>query len=128
MSHASIAWLAWAALVLSSAPAAAERIELDLRGAVERARRAAPEAIAALRRIREAEARLVGASVLFDTNPALEGGAGPRLTSGRPIDADVRLEQELEPGRRGARRGAARAEIAHARAEADVSLRELDLG
>jgi outer membrane protein, heavy metal efflux system len=138
MSHVSYAWLAGAALLLSSAaPAAAERIELDLRAAMERAQRAAPDAIAARAHVREAEA-VLGGSVFLESNPAIEGGAGPRLTAGRPIgageperagraiDAEVRIEQALEPGRRGARRGVARAEVGHARAEADVALRELE--
>lgn len=123
----SFARLTAAALALHSATASAEAIDIDLHGAVERAHRAAPEAIAARGRIREAEAGVIGAEVTFTTNPEIEGGAGPRFTGGRPVDAELRIEQELEPWRHSPRRQVARAEVAKATADADVSLRELDL-
>jgi cobalt-zinc-cadmium efflux system outer membrane protein len=127
MSHVSIARLALAALFLRSLPAFAEQVDLDLRGALDRAHRAAPEAVAARGRVAEAEAGLVGAGVAFTANPELEAGAGPRLLSGHPLDAELRIAQDLEPWRRAPRREVARAEVAHARAEGDASLRELDL-
>src|SRR5689334_23380869 len=122
MSAVPIARLIVAALVfpvvhLHAAPARAESLELDLRGALERARRAAPEAIAARGDIAIAEAARAGAELAFTTNPEVEVGAGPRLISDRPIDVEARLEQSLEPWRRGARRRHARAELAHAVAE-----------
>jgi outer membrane protein, heavy metal efflux system len=127
MSHVPIARLAVAALALHSLSAAAGPVEIDLRGALDRAHRAAPEAVAARGHIAEAEAGVRGANVAFTTNPELEGGAGPRLTASRPLDAEVRLEQDLEPGRRGPRRQLAGAELRQARAELDRALRELDL-
>src|SRR5689334_2214106 len=111
MSHVPIARLVLAALVLLSPPASAERIEIDLHGALEAAHRAAPGAAAARGRIAEAEAGVVGAGVVFIANPELEGGAGPRLIEGRPLDAALRLEQDLEPWRRGPRREVARAAV-----------------
>ena len=131
MSAVPIARLIVAALVfpvlhLHAAPAVAESLEIDLPGAIERARRAAPEAIAARGDIAIAEAARVGAELAFTTNPEIEVGAGPRLISDRPIDVEARLEQSLEPGRRGARRRHARAELAHAVADAGRGLRALD--
>ncbi|HEU4733314.1 MAG TPA: TolC family protein [Kofleriaceae bacterium] len=119
-------WIA-AALVLHSLPAFSEPIELDLRGALDRAHRVAPEAIAARGRVAEARALVIGAGLPFTSNPEVEIGAGPRLTTDRPIDADARIEQSLEPGRRGARRGLARAEVDRAQALAAAAVRELDL-
>lgn len=127
MSHVPIARLTMAALVLHSMPAAAESIEVDLRAALERAHRGAPDAIAARGRIAQAEAALAGADVLFTANPDIEAGAGPRFIAGRKLDLDVRVEQNLEPWRRDPRRRVARAELAYTRAEAGVLLRELDL-
>lgn len=122
-----VARLTMAALALSSFPAAAENLELDLRGAVERAHRFAPEAAAARGHVSEAEAGVLGAAILFTTNPEIEAGAGPRLTPGRPTDAEVRVEQNLEPWRREPRRQVAGAELRQARAEVDRTIRELDL-
>jgi cobalt-zinc-cadmium efflux system outer membrane protein len=127
MRYFPFARLTAAALALHSGIASAEAIDVDLHGAIERAHRVAPEAIAARGRIREAEAGVTGAEVAFTTNPEIEGGAGPRFTGARPIDAEVRIEQELEPWRRSPRRQLAHAEVARATAEADVELRELDL-
>jgi cobalt-zinc-cadmium efflux system outer membrane protein len=127
MSRVPIAWLAVATLVLHAMPAAAEPIEVDLRAALERAHRVAPDAIAARGRIAQAEAAIAGADVLFTANPGIEAGAGPRFLAGRSLDLDVRVEQDLEPWRRDPRRRVARAELAHTRAEAGVQLRELDL-
>src|SRR4051812_27894508 len=92
------------ALVAQLRPASAEPIELDLPRALARAHRAAPDAIAARGRIAQADAAVIGADVAFESNLALEGGAGLRLGPGHPTDADVRIEQNLEPGRRGPRR------------------------
>jgi len=127
MSHVPMARLTVAALVLHSCPAAAGHVEIDLRAAIERAHRAAPEAVAAEGRIAEADAAVVGANVAFTTNPEIEGGVGPRFTPARPLDAEVRLDQNLEPWRRGPRRQLARAERHQVGAELDSELRALDL-
>jgi cobalt-zinc-cadmium efflux system outer membrane protein len=127
MSHGLIARLTVAALVLHSLPAASEPIEIDLPGALERAHRMAPDAIAARGRVGEAEARVIGADLPFTANPEIEVGAGPRLVADRPIDIDVRIEQNLELWHRAPRRRVARAEAGHARASAEAALRELDL-
>ena len=127
MSHGLIARLTVAALVLHSRPAASESIELYLPGALDRAHRLAPDAIAARGRVGEAEALAIRADLPFTTNPELEAGAGQRLISDRPIDVDARIEQDLEPWRRAPRRRVARAEAGQARASAAAALRELDL-
>jgi hypothetical protein len=107
MSHVPIARLIAAALVLRSIPAVSEPIDLDLKGALERAHRMAPEAIASRGRVTEADARVIGASLPFTSNPEIEIGAGPRLIADRPIDVDARIEQNLEPWHRAARRNVA---------------------
>jgi cobalt-zinc-cadmium efflux system outer membrane protein len=127
MSHVVMARLTVAALVLHSCPSDAGPVEIDLRTAIERAHRLAPEAVAAQGRIAEADAEVLGADVAFTTNPEIEGGVGPRFTPGRPLDAEVRLDQSLEPWRREPRRGLARAKRRHAGAELDGELRALDL-
>lgn len=123
----STARLTVAALLLHSISASADTIELDLPAALARAHRVAPDAIAARGRIAQAEAAVVGASVPFVSNPEIEGDLGPRFKTGHPIDADAILTQNLEPWRRGARRQLAASERAHAQAEGDVTLRDLDL-
>lgn len=127
MSPRSRARLTCAALLLAcTGPAHAEPLTLDLSHAVARAREHAPEAIAALASIGEARARRVGAGVLFEQNPEIEFGAGPRLGDRRTLTIDSRIAQPLELGRRGARIAAADAGIAHARATSDADLRVLD--
>ena len=123
----SIARLTMAALLLHSISASADTIDIDLSGALARARRVAPDAIAARGRIAQAEAAVVGAYVACLSNPEIEGDLGPRFIPGHPIDADAMLTQNLEPWRRGARRQLAAAERAHAQAEGEVTLRGLDL-
>ena len=123
---AFIARLTVAALLVHSTSAFAETIEIDLAGAIARAHRAAPDAIAARGRIAQAEAAVIGANVTFVSNPEIEGGIGPRLIASRPIDGDAQLAQDLEPWRRGPRRRLASAERAQAIAENDVALRDLD--
>ncbi|MEO8701752.1 MAG: TolC family protein [Kofleriaceae bacterium] len=126
MLPVSVARLTAVALcVVSSSPVHAG--ELDLAGAVARARQLAPDAVAARGKLAIAEAGARGAAVTFVDNPELEGGGGPRLTSARPIDFEVRIEQNLEPWRRSPRRALARASVAQTRAELDAALRELDL-
>src|SRR4051812_5876349 len=120
MFDVPFARLTAAALALHSVPASAEPIELDLRGALDRAHRGTPDAVAARGRIAEAEAGVIAANVAFTANPEIEGGAGPRFTTDRPIDAELRIEQDLEPWRRGPRRQLARAEVRLARGEANV--------
>ncbi len=126
MLHVPLARLTVAALVFHSLSAAAEPIAVDLRAAIDRAHRFAPGAVAARGHVAEAEAGVIGAEVTFTTNPEIEGGLGPRFVATRPLDAELRLEQNLEPWRRSPRRQLAHGEVGRAKAEAAVSLRELD--
>lgn len=123
----TLARLIAAALLARACSASADTIDIDLPGALARARTAAPEAIAARGRVAQADAGVHGAAVAFSANPEIEGGLGPRLTPAHPLDAELRISQALEPWRRGARRELASAERAHAEAERDAALRELEL-
>ena len=127
MMKRSVARLTVAALALHWIPAAAEPVELDLQGAIDRAHRFAPDGVAVRGRVAEAEAGVVAADVAFVANPEIEAGAGPRRAPGQPIDAEVRVAQDLEPWRRAPRRQVARAELRQAGAEVERALRELDL-
>lgn len=127
MSHVPIARLAVAALLFPSLPAAGGELEIDLATALDRAHRASPAAIAARGDVAIAQGAMVTAELPFLDNPEVEAGAGPRLTPARPIDAEVRVEQNLELGRRSPRRALARAGVAQAQAEVHAALRELDL-
>ena len=83
MSHAPIARLAVAALLLPSVPVFGERLEIDLPTALDRAHQVAPAAVAARGEVTVAQGAVVTAELPFLDNPEIEAGAGPRLT-GRP--------------------------------------------
>lgn len=127
MSPAPLARLVAAALLSSASLATAEPLALDLHAALDRAHRFSPDAVAARARIAEATAGTVGAELAFTRNPEIELAAGPRFTPARQVDLEARVEQDLEPGRRGPRRRLARLEVDHARADAVAQLRDLDL-
>jgi cobalt-zinc-cadmium efflux system outer membrane protein len=127
MSRVPIARLAVAVLLLPSGPAFGGSIEIDLPTALDRAHDRSPAAIAARGGIAVAQGAVTTAELAFTENPELEAGLGPRLTPARPIEADVRIEQNLELGRRGPRRRLAHAGVAQAHAELDAALRDLDL-
>jgi outer membrane protein, heavy metal efflux system len=86
---------------------------ITLNQALARARQRAPQILAAQARIEEARGRLAGASVLFQENPTLEMGAGPRYSpTGDTMDFDIVLSQSFEVGgRRAARIAGARAGV-----------------
>jgi cobalt-zinc-cadmium efflux system outer membrane protein len=127
MSSVPIARLAVAVLLLPSVPALGGPIEIDLPTALDRAHELSPAAIAARGEPAVAEGAVTTAELPFTENPEVDAGAGPRLIPTRPIEADVRIEQNLELGRRGPRRRLAHAGVAQAHAEADAALRGLDL-
>lgn len=127
MSCVPIARLAVAVLLLPSVPASGGPIEIDLPTALARAHKLSPAAIAARGEVAVAEGAVTTAELAFTENPEVDAGVGPRLTAARPIDADVRIEQNLELGRRTPRRRLARAGVAQAQAELDAALRALDL-
>jgi cobalt-zinc-cadmium efflux system outer membrane protein len=127
MSCVPIARLAVAVLLLPSVSALGGPVEIDLPIALDRAHKLSPAAIAARSGVAVAQGAVTTAELAFIENPEVEAGLGPRLTTARPIDADVRIEQNLELGRRGPRRRLARAGVAQAQAEVDAALRALDL-
>jgi cobalt-zinc-cadmium efflux system outer membrane protein len=127
MSCVPIARLAVAVLLLPSVPALGGPLEIDLPTALDRAHKLSPAAIAARGEVAIAAGAVTTAELPFIESPEIDAGAGPRLTTARPIEADVRIEQNLEIGRRGPRRRLARAGVARAHAEADAALRGLDL-
>jgi outer membrane protein, heavy metal efflux system len=124
MRHVSFSLLA---LLLHLPVARAERLELDLPAALERAHRLAPDAVAARGLLPVAQAAVAAAAVRFSNNPVFEAGAGPRLSGSRTTDLELRVEQELDPWRRGPRRRVAQAGVAQAAADGAVALRALDL-
>src|SRR5690349_16786593 len=98
-----------AAFILHSAPAFGDELVLDLATTLARAAEAAPAAVSARGRIGEAE-------------------AGPRFADETSPDVSARVEQTFGlGGRRAARRALAEAEVAHARASSDATLREVRL-
>lgn len=127
MSSVPIARLAVAALLFPSSPASAGQIELDLPAALDRAHALSATAIAARGALSVAQGAVTTAELPFLENPEIEAGIGPRLTVARPVDAEVRFEQDLELGRRTPRRRLARAGVAQAEAESNAALREIDL-
>ncbi|HWO26648.1 MAG TPA: TolC family protein [Kofleriaceae bacterium] len=128
MSRYARARLVYAAasLLFCASAARAGSLTIDLPTAIARARERAPEAIAALTRIGEADAARAGARILFSQNPELEIGAGPRLGTPRTTQLEARIAQRFEPGRRGARIRVAEAGVQHARALGAAELRALD--
>lgn len=110
--------------IMTALPAWAEE-ELTLELALSRARERAPSVLTARARIEEARARFQAASLLLRENPEVDAAAG-RPSSGvdRSAELDVGLMQNLEiGGRRSARIGIARAELASSMAEAENALR-----
>jgi outer membrane protein, heavy metal efflux system len=78
---------------------------LTLNQALNRARLKAPALLSARARIEEARGHLKGASIGLQSNPAVEGTVGPRLSDqGRTTDGDISVTQDFEAiGRRSAR-------------------------
>ena len=105
---------------------------LDLRAALELARRESPVLEAARAKVAEARGELTGAEVLLPENPEAEIGLGPRWLNdpqtGQQLGVEASLTQKFEiAGQRGHRMDRASAEIAAAAAEAARAVRDLDL-
>jgi cobalt-zinc-cadmium efflux system outer membrane protein len=129
------AWL-WALLWgLALGPTdsrAQEPRKVDLRAAIDLARRNNPAFEAARRRVDEARGELTGAGVVFRENPEAEVGYGRRRLepgAGGNRDAlDASIAQRLEiAGQRGKRIERAGAELAAAEADAEAARRALDI-
>jgi outer membrane protein, heavy metal efflux system len=126
-SHVCARWLCAALVLLFANPAHAGPLTIDLPTAVSRARDRAPDAIAALARIAEAQAHRVGAGVRFTQNTEVQVGFGLRYGEPRTLAVQGQAIQPLEPGRRGARIRVADAGVEHAKAASDAELRKLEL-
>jgi cobalt-zinc-cadmium efflux system outer membrane protein len=110
-----------------SAFAQTQATDLTLERALNRARANAPILIAARARIEEARARLRGASILLQSNPVIEGTAGPRFSEpSRFTAADVSVSQDFEAfGRRSARMASGESGVAREIAASDETARQL---
>jgi outer membrane protein, heavy metal efflux system len=95
--------------------------------ALARARTRAPKILIAADRVQEVRGRLLGASVLLQSNPELDFAAGRRNGIGaNTTDLDVGIQQTFElGGRRGARMAGARAEVDREIAASQNTVREL---
>ena len=102
---------------------------LTLEEALERARRRAPGILAARDRIAEARGRLVGASILMQSNPVVEVLAGRRGSSpseGPSLSADLGFSQSFElGGRRKIRTSMAEADVEREIASSEDTARRL---
>ncbi|MGE0872608.1 MAG: TolC family protein [Kofleriaceae bacterium] len=114
-----------ALLFIITAAAHAEPLTIDLSTALDRARQRAPEALAAIARLEQAEAHRAGSAMWFSHNLELEAGIGPRWSDPPTLQIEGRISQQLEPGRRSARIAAADAVVENARAVNEDQLRRL---
>src|ERR1043165_4340518 len=107
--------------------AQAQSTDLTLEQALNRARAKAPVLLSARARIEEARAHLHGASILLQSNPVVEGTAGPRFsTPANFTAADVSVSQDFEAfGRRGARIDNAQSGVTREIAATDETARQL---
>jgi cobalt-zinc-cadmium efflux system outer membrane protein len=106
---------------LYATAAAAQSRTLTLADVLARAREQAPQIASARLALDETRARLVGASLRFQSNPQIEGALGNRNGSAsRFTDFELGLGQSFEPGaRRSARVAGAEAAIAQSAANLD---------
>ena len=113
--------LAAVAPAVAQAATEPQKFDLTMDKALALARTGSPAIVAAKAHIREARARVVGASVALPANPTLELGGGPRVgPAGTRPELDVGIEQVFElGGQRKARIDAANAGVAHASATTD---------
>ena len=98
---------------------------LTFQQALDQARSRAPEILAAVARIDEARARLLGASLRFRENPTVDLDLGPRTGAGRTsFDYSASVGQAFEPAsRRQARIAGANAGIEGESASAEEAAR-----
>ena len=127
MRIGSCAVAACAAICVHAGPASGQGVTMTLADVLARARDQAPQVVSARLAVEETRGRLAGASIRFQTNPALEASVGNREGfDGRFTDVEIGVAQTLEPGsRRSARMAAARAAIARSSADVDETRREV---
>jgi len=100
---------------------------MTLEQALNRARAKGPVLIAARAKIEEARARLRGASIPLQSNPVIEGTAGPRFSEPSNFTAaDVSVSQDFEAfGRRSGRIASAQAGVTREIAASQETARQL---
>ena len=131
MNLRSIRILQSIVLVCAAGVLVQAQTDLTLDQALNRARLKAPVLLSAKARIEEARGRLKGASILLQSNPALEGTIGPRFSNqGNTTDGDISVSQDFEAiGRRNARIAGAQSgvtrEIAASREAGRALLRDV---
>ena len=110
-----------AVVCLQAGTAAAQSRSLTLADVLARAREQAPQIVSARLALEEARARLLGASVRFQTNPEIDAALGNRNgPDTRFTDFELGLGQSFEPrARRSARIAGANAAIAQSSANID---------
>ena len=110
-----------AAVCLQAGTADAQSRSLTLADVLTRAREQAPQIVSARLALEEARARLLGASLRFQTNPEIDAALGNRNgPDTRFTDFEVGLGQSFEPGaRRSARIAGGNAAIAQSSANID---------
>jgi hypothetical protein len=105
MHKRSIHILLFISLVSAIGGLAKAQNVLTLDQALNRARLKAPVLLSAKARIEEARGHLIGASIVLQANPAIEGIVGPRLSDqGRTTDGDISVTQDFEAIGRGSAR------------------------
>src|SRR5262245_49036918 len=116
---------ACATVCVLAGTAGAQTRALTLADVLARARVQAPEIVSGRLAVEEARARLLGASLRFQTNPELDVGAGNRQGSGaRFTDFEIGIGQAFEPGvRRDARIETVNAAIAQSAASVEETTR-----
>ena len=114
-----------AAVCLQTAIAGAQSRTMTLAEVLGRAREQAPRIVSARLALEETRARLLGASLRFQTNPELDVGVGSRQGPvNRFTDFDIGVGQTFEPGsRRSARVEGANAAMAQSVADLDETTR-----
>jgi cobalt-zinc-cadmium efflux system outer membrane protein len=111
----------------SALPQPTDSLSLDLKGALELARRSAPELAVRRARVAEAESLRAGAGVYPATNPVVDAALGPRIVgTDRTAVVGVGLSQTFELGPRvSARLRAVDAAVEAAGADSDAAALDL---
>ncbi len=118
------------AAAVSAPPPPTETLALDLKGALELARRSAPDLAVRRARVAEAESLRAGAGVYPATNPIVDAAVGPRIVgSDTTAVVGVGISQTFELGPRvSARLRVVDAAVEAAGAESDAAALDLAHG
>jgi cobalt-zinc-cadmium efflux system outer membrane protein len=116
-----------AAVCIQAGSAHAQTRTLTLADVLTRAREQSPQIVSARLALEESRARLVGASVRFQTNPEIDAGLGNRNgPDSRFTDLELGIGQAFEPpSRRSSRIAGANAAVAQGSAQIDETTRSV---